>query len=277
MTVQVNAKYNQQPVLSYIYTYQNNTLMYGCYSTRLIVPSYTGPVFNVTRSIDNRSIDFYTDATQSYLTVGPNNTGTTYASWATGSSTIYLNTWYDQSGKANHCTQTNATFKPTIFLYSNKYVVYFNNSAAACYLSLNNPNSPYTILTNFNVVSNPTNYNSIICSTTISDYELRLSNSSVNGDNQGFLSSPRDWFPSQSGTKYNYVNGVSTTTITNGVSFNTLALSASIVNPYTLGLLGTDGIDKVARGLNGYMSEFIMYNTPLQPADLINYNNNKYL
>ena len=39
-----------------------------CYSVRLVVFTYTGPVFKLRRSSDNVLQDFYTDKTQSYLT-----------------------------------------------------------------------------------------------------------------------------------------------------------------------------------------------------------------
>jgi len=260
---------------SSIYYFQTASIMYGCYSTRLVVPSYTGPVFNVTRSIDNTSIDFYADATQSYLTVGLNNTGTTYASWATGSSTVYVNIWYDQSGKNNHCTQSIQANKPTIVFSSNKYLVYFNNPAAACYMNITTPNAPYTILSEFNNLTTNT-YNTIACLNTTGnpgnnngDFEVRFVNNTVVTSS----SNSNDWFYSQSGTKYNYVNGISTTSITIGPNYNTLGLSASIVSTKLLGVVGTDGYDPKGRGMNGYMTEFIMYNTPLQPIDLINYNN----
>jgi hypothetical protein len=284
VSIQLNAKYNQQSGLSNIYAYQNNALMYGCYSVRLVVPSYTGPVINVTRSSDKTTTDFYTDATQSYLTAGPNNTGTTFATWSSGSD-ISLNIWYDQSGKANHCTQKTQAFQPKVVLCSNIYVVWFNNpviTGGGCYVKTTNPILPYSILTQFNDISlnnsvNP--YNSIACNSTgaqsnITNYGIRM-NTVWNG------AGSNDWIYPQSGTRYAYVNGASATSITLGISFNTLAYSISVpgyysVNPSnsSINVIGTDGYDQKTRGMNGYMTEFIMYNSPLQPTDLVNYNTN---
>lgn len=254
----------------YPYYIQSPSIMNGCYSVRLVVPSYTGPVINVTRSSDSTSSMFYTDVTQSYLTTGPNNTGTTFASWSSAS-TVYLNTWYDQSGKLNHCTQTNAVNKPTIVVSNNKYVVYFNNTVTASYVNITTPNAPYTILTEFNAQTVIT-YNTIACGGIGIDYGIRLSptgssSGSTNGNGNG-----NDWYYTQSGEKYSYVNGVSTESITLGTNYNTMALSVTISSSTNIGVIGTDGNSQTTRGMNGYMTEFIMYNTPLQVLDLLNYN-----
>ena len=273
VAIQLNTKYNQQTPISYIYTYQNGSLMNGCYSVRLVVPSYTGPVINVTRSSDSTSAYFYTDATQSYLTSGPNNTGTTFASWSSGS-TISLNIWYDQSGKSNHCTQTVSVSKPTIVLCSNIYVVYFSNLlSTGTFMNIKDPNTPYSVISQFNNVELKSGIVNSIATATSGDFSIRLTNNSTVGANEN------DWIFIQGGTKYSYVNGVSTATIILGLSFNTLAYSNTIIGtstvlPFTLGRIGTDGYDPLSRGMNGYMTEFIMYNTPLQPTDLVNYNNN---
>ena len=272
VAITLNTKYNQQSPLSYTYTYQNGSLMNGCYSVRLVVPSYTGPVINVMRSSDNTSAYFYTDATQSYLTSGPNNTGTTFASWSSGSSFVYLNIWYDQSGKSNHCTQTVSVSKPTIVLCSNIYVVYFSNLlSTGTFMNIKDPNTPYTVISQFNNVTVKSVCNSIVTATS-GDFSIRLTNNSTVGANAN------DWVFIQGGTKYSYVNGVSTGTIILGLSFNTLAYSNTIIGtstvlPFTLARIGTDGYDPLVHGMNGYMTEFIMYNTPLQPTDLVNYNN----
>jgi hypothetical protein len=254
----------------YSYYIQSPSIMNGCYSVRLVVPTYTDPVINVTRSSDSTSSNFYTDATQSYLTTGPNNTGTTFASWSSGS-TVYLNTWYDQSGKLNHCTQTNAVNKPTIVVSNNKYVVYFNNTVTGSYVNITTPNAPYTILTEFNAQSVIT-YNTIACQGIGIDYGIRLSptgssSGSTNGNGNG-----NDWYYSQSGVKYSYVNDISTVSITLGTNYNTMALSVSISSSTNIGVIGTDGYSQTTRGMNGYMTEFIMYNSQLQPLDLVGYN-----
>jgi hypothetical protein len=254
----------------YSYYIQSPSIMNGCYSVRLVVPTYTDPVINVTRSSDSTSSNFYTDATQSYLTTGPNNTGTTFASWSSGS-TVYLNTWYDQSGKLNHCTQTNAVNKPTIVVSNNKYVVYFNNTVTGSYVNITTPNAPYTILTEFNAQSVIT-YNTIACQGIGIDYGIRLSptgssSGSTNGNGNG-----NDWYYSQSGVKYSYVNDISTVSITLGTNYNTMALSVSISSSTNIGVIGTDGNSQTTRGMNGYMTEFIMYNSQLQPLDLVGYN-----
>jgi hypothetical protein len=141
------------------------------------------------------SSDFYSDITQSYLSTGPSNTGTSFKNWSAGN--VYINKWYDQSGKLNDCSQNVLANQPTIQLYGNTYMAYFNNTTAASYLSINSPNTPYTVLSTFNNLTNTT-YNTIMCATPTTDYGLRFYNSSVNG---GALAA-NDWFVAQSGTKY---------------------------------------------------------------------------
>ena len=104
--------------------YLSTSALYYAFSLRLLIPTYTGPIIRIRRSNDDVVSDFYADSTQSWLTTGANNTGTTYATWI-GANTGYVVTWYDQSGKGNHATQSDTTLQPQIFVETGKYIIYF--------------------------------------------------------------------------------------------------------------------------------------------------------
>jgi len=270
VSITINSKYNQ--IIQYNYqTYQNNAMMNCCYSVRVIVPRYSGPVFNVTKSSDGTSSDFYTDSVQSYLTTGLNGSGTPFSTWSSGS-TVYLNTWYDQSGKANNATQPTQSNKPTIVNSNGKYVVYFDNTSTRSFVSISTAINPSSILTDVYFSVNR-GYSTIACNSINSDSGIRFGGGgSVNGDGNQY-----DWYNSSGLPKYAYVNGASSTTVPiSSSSYSTIAFSV-ISSAFTIQLIGTDGSTTPNRGMIGYMPEFIMYNIPLQPSDLVIYNNNRLL
>jgi hypothetical protein len=264
--------------------YIPNTLirpnMLACYSCRLVVPSATQPVFQLRRSNDNALQDFYTDWTQSFLTTGPNNTGTTFATWV-GGSTAFVRTWYDQTGNGRHATNTtNNTTQPFIEFRPNNentksmYVIRFSNPNATV---LSIPNTqPNTVFCHFwtnNYAGN--NFNTII--TTQYDYQLRFYNGTFGTGNDG------DWYFKGTGTKLAYVNGTASTNI----SYNTwLTLSAVVQTPTwatgqtggansSFNRIGTDGWSST-RSMNGYMSEMILHNTAnFSENDLMLYHGNR--
>jgi hypothetical protein len=242
------------------------------FSVRLLVSSYAGPILNLRRSSDNATADFYTDATQSYLSTGINNTGTSFSSWI-GAGTAYVTIWYDQSGKANHATQSSTTNQPTISLKTNnsvsKYVIYFNNSSTFQYVSLTTPQKPYTMFSQFN--NSNSNFGSIFCALAgASDNEQRFnSGTDINGYGNG-----NDWYYTCSGTKYSYNNGVSSSSVVLN-SWNSMALtSSSPVNGYSLRDIGTDGA-LVNRGMVGYMTEMLGHNTSMSTTDLTAFYTNR--
>jgi len=82
----------------------------GAYGLFRMSNTYTGPTIKFRRSSDNAVSDFYANASGS-LGTSINATGTTFSTWA-ASSTIYVDTWYDQSGNGFHCTQTTIGSQP---------------------------------------------------------------------------------------------------------------------------------------------------------------------
>lgn len=259
VTVRPSMIYNAVST-TYSTPYLNPPNMLYAFSVRIIVSTYGGPVFNLRRSSDNATADFYTTAIQSYLTT---ISGTSYATWI-GANTAYVVTWYDQSGKGNNCTQSNTAIQPTISLQSSKYVVTFNNTTGT-YFNLSSSSQPNTIFCQFYNTNNV--FASIICAN--SDFEQRFGGGNgitINGD-----SNTSDWYYSQGGTKFAYNNGVpSTTILLNG--WNSLALSTTSTSytfngsssPFTK--IGTDGYS-ASRGINGYMTEMIGHNTAMSTTD----------
>ncbi|WIA10844.1 hypothetical protein OEZ85_011010 [Tetradesmus obliquus] len=63
----------------------------ACFSTRVAVDAYTGPVFRVRRDTDNATQDFFTDDTQQFMTTAAGNAGTTFDAWV-GAAAAYVQT-----------------------------------------------------------------------------------------------------------------------------------------------------------------------------------------
>jgi hypothetical protein len=249
------------------YTWNSKYTMTFCYSMRLLIPDYTGPVVRVRRSTDNVTADFYTNSTQTYLTTGPSGTGTSYATWISGA-TGYVTIWYDQSGNQQNATNTsNNLTQPNIALVNSKYVLEFRN-ADITRLNVSNC-QPYTIFCHFY------NTNSLSCSiiTTQYDYQQRFW-----AGIHYIIGNSGDWYFSGTGTKYAYNNGSENIrTVLNGwnvfaCSIETPVWTTLQTSPGTgyFNRIGADGHSS-DRYLNGYMSEIICHNTALTRDDVQDY------
>ena len=232
-----------------------------CYSVRKVVSTYIGPVFQVRRSSDNLLQSFYSDNTQSYLTTGVNNTGTTFSNWI-GANTAYVYVWYDQSTNANNASNAvNGTTQPRISIQNSKYVIQFINTSSTV-LNITTAYSAYTIFCNF--YNTNSDFGTII--TTAGDFGLRLGAGAVNVNG---YSNNGDWFFTQGGTKVSYNNGVpSTTVLLNG--WNALTLSVGVASGSGFNRIGMDGYTNT-RAMSGYMSEMILHNKALVANDMVAY------
>ena len=251
-------------------TWYNSNMI--CYSMRLVIYSYTGPIINLTRSSDNTSSNFYTNRSQSYFTTGYNNTGMSYITWIGASTTVYVNIWYDQSGKGNHAIQNTAINRPRIITQNSKYVINFLNSGSDVnYLNLTTPIQPNTIFTHFYPKSQFVN--TIV--QTNADYSFRIyqTPTSVFSENSGDL-----YYTSSvnnGGTQVSYVNNVSSTTNITLDAWDVISLS--IQKPWWDNL----SFQKIAydinagRALNGYMTEIIFHNTTMTATDMQDYYTNR--
>lgn len=95
----------------------------GCFSTLLLNNDYTGFILKIRRT-DGTFMSFYSTA-NGVLT---NGSGTTIATFLSGS-TGYIDTWYDQSGKGNHATQTTTASQPIFDVTNNCLDFGYSNSS----------------------------------------------------------------------------------------------------------------------------------------------------
>ena len=79
----------------------------GVYTLYRANSTYTGATIKLRRSSDNIVSDFYADIYGNLSDAS----GTSFTSWI-GSSTAYVDTWYDQSGNNFHATQTTTANQP---------------------------------------------------------------------------------------------------------------------------------------------------------------------
>lgn len=84
------------------------TYLSSAYSTKLLTSTYTGPILKLRRSADNATLDFYADITGNLI-----SSGTEASVWYSGGN-AFVTTWYDQSGRGNHATQSNTALQPTL-------------------------------------------------------------------------------------------------------------------------------------------------------------------
>lgn len=127
-----NASVSTAAVYSSLTT--SSTNWNGCYSLKLLNGAYTGFIIKIRRASNNETMSFYSTTTGT-LTSGPDGTGTAIATFLSAT-TGYVDTWYDQSGKNNHATQTVLASQPLIDLTNNCINFGFTNNAS---LFLNMP------------------------------------------------------------------------------------------------------------------------------------------
>jgi len=246
-------------------------------STRLFVIGYTGPIFKLRRSTDNSMQDFYTDATQSYITTGANNTGTAYTDWI-GAGTAYITILYNQNGSSNHARNiVNDATQPLFTMKDNKYTIQFVNTSNT-FLTLDSAINPYTIFTQF--WNSNTTYGTIACHTNttqtgIVDFGMRFSpNTALSIDGSGNYG---DWYYNCNGTKLSYVNGVSANTLGSTSAWKTLCLSSTQpINTIGFKYIGRDGSTNI-RQINGYMTDFVFHNREMTASMIVDFYNNRLI
>lgn len=89
----------------------------SAYSVRLLrAARYNNALLRGRRSSDNAEVDIFVDSNYQ-LSLNSNITsrtsGTTLATWA-GANSVFVTTWYDQSGNNNNATQTSPANQPSI-------------------------------------------------------------------------------------------------------------------------------------------------------------------
>jgi len=270
LTSDANGYKTNSLIINYPSIFNSPLSIMCCYSVRKFISTYSGPVFKLRRSSDNVLQDFYTDKTQSYLTTGNNNTGTTFATWI-GANTAYIYTWYDQSINAKDAINTtNNTTQPILFKQTNNY--YTVNFITSSLTKLTNTLtiSPLSVFSHF--YNTNTNQAAIISNSTV-DFSVRFGNASgtrIDGD-----SNTNDWYYSGSVTKLAYNNGVSSTSVLlNGWNVLSESITNSLRPLSPFDIIGKDNLDNT-KGMNGYMTEVIMFSTPSIANDMTTYYNNR--
>lgn len=97
----------------------------GMFAVFRVSSTYTGPTMTLRRSSDSNIQDFYADVLGN-LGFSLNATGSTYASWASG--TIFVTKWWDQSGTGNHAIQSTTTLQPVFRFSNNSPMISFNTT-----------------------------------------------------------------------------------------------------------------------------------------------------
>lgn len=82
-------------------------------STRKGDKNWNSPIMNLRRSSDNAEKEFYFDSNSTISLSSEDGSGTSLGTWA-GSDTVYVQTWYDQSGNGRNMAQNNASTQPIL-------------------------------------------------------------------------------------------------------------------------------------------------------------------
>jgi hypothetical protein len=244
----------------YLFSYMNPSYMDACYSMRLVVPTYDGPVVKIEKN-DGTQQDIYTDATQSFLTLDPHNEGISMAEWL-GSGVGKVRVWYDQSGNENHAKCY--SYCPIIStLDSSKYVLRFQQYTDSG-LRIN-PVKPNAIFFQF---WHDNNDPAKIISTDVDPvvnqyYGVIIQNGNINGSKSQY-----DWYYVGKGNKDFTVNQDDSPEYDLG-QWNTVCLS--IDNPdYSAD--DKENLTLIGKDLSGHLSELILYNRPMDAEDIDDYN-----
>ena len=114
----------------------------GCFSLKLCISTYIGYILTIRRA-DNVYKSFYSNPNGDITTI-LGGSGTTITDFLLGT-TGYIETWYDQSGKGNHATQTNTNYQP-LFDVTNKCIDFGYSNYTYLYLKIPSGTVPVGIL-----------------------------------------------------------------------------------------------------------------------------------
>lgn len=238
------------------------TYIKGIYACKTIYSTYTGPLFAVRRSSDNATNSFYAD-TQGNLVDSNSQSFTTWA----GADTIYITTWYDQSGLNNHATQTNTATQP-ILTYSTKSI----NFRTSRFFNLPNGtvpsgNSSYTITCKHGSMDGANIFGSGTYNSTSAVLALERttfynnywwSNDFTFGTYAANNVVTIKYDNSNTG-RYGYVNGTAISNLIGGAARNSTTINNTIGSDLRNGTTGT--------AMNGDLYYIVFFSAPLADAD----------
>ena len=227
----------------------------------LLVASAT--ILTVRRASDNVTVNVIADSVGNYTV----SSGGTYATWI-GASTGYVTQWWDQSGSANHATQSTTASQP-IFDYTNKQI----NFRTSAWFSMPNGTIPtgntnYTFVLRHNTITTGQN-----CFIGAGGYGTVDAVNAVEINGGGYLNywwgddMGAGGYIAQAYVTFKYDNTVGRTSYRNGTqqaTNNSLAKNTTAVN-------NTIGADWRGGGagvfLNGELYYVQIYSTTLSDAD----------
>lgn len=242
--------------------YANPDLMDACYSTRLVVSSYRGPVVKVEKN-DGTQQDFYTDATQSFLSTSQ---GLSLVDWL-DSGVGKVRVWYDQSGNGNDALCYR--YCPIIStLDSSKYVVKFQQYTDSGF-QMEKPVKPNAIFFQFwHDNNNPAKIISTNVDPAVDQYYgVIIQNGDIYGNKSQY-----DWYYVGKGDKDFTINQDDSPEYDLS-EWNTVCLSISDPD-YASN--DKEDLSLIGKDLSGYLSELILYNQPMSQDDMDIYNKNMF-
>jgi hypothetical protein len=266
-----------------LYSGSGTTKSAGAYGTRVLYSGYTGPVMNIRNGTGNATLDFYADAAGNLGTAFLGK-GTSLATWLNGG-TAYVTIWYDQTGNANHATQTTTTLQP-VYNQTNKYVDFgatTTGGQAGAYFNLPPGtvpynNSSYTVVTKhgtLNTVGSSSGFSIGILGAGLGATNLQNNSFGISNGNRNYTNW---WYNNDANSAGVYVpnNVVTFTYLSNStgstraiflngttsavsITGNTLTQNISPASPHYLGTNQIDGVG-VSSALNGPL--YYMYIAP---------------
>jgi hypothetical protein len=240
----------------------------GIYSTTLVNKSYTGPLMNVRRSLDSATINVFGDNRENLRVA----TGVTLSNWMSGSATVEVLTWFDQSTRSNNATTTGTGRNPPRLIFdtveTERIVVSYpnTNATAAAYFGFSLPSvAVASAICSFRPESKTDQIQSLICTNTANE-GIRF----ISGSLQHF--DIRDFLRTSIANSFAIMNGVYDATtpyasITNGTWHNLCAVrgDASTLTMIHLGNCEpTFSSGTLMPGsFNGAMRSMILFNSNL--------------
>lgn len=240
----------------------------GIYSTSLVNKSYTGPLMNVRRSIDSATINVFGDNRENLRVA----TGVTLSNWMSGSATVEVLTWFDQSTRSNNAITTGSGRNPPRLIFdtveTERLVVSFPNTSAtaASYFGFSLPSvAVASAICSFRPESKPNQNQSLICTNT-GDQGIRF----ISGSLQHF--DINDFLRTSIANSFAIMNGVYDATtpyasITDGQWHNMCAVRGDATTLTMIHLGNCEPTSSsgtlMPRSFNGAMRSMFLFNSNL--------------
>jgi hypothetical protein len=245
--------------------------------------NWNSPIMNLRRSSDEFEKEFYFDSNNTISLSSEDGYGTSLSEWA-GSDSVYIQTWYDQSGNGRDFTQNSSTNQPmiinagTLITENGKTAVSFNKkflfgASAASYTDFSiygvtTSNDTKTLNNTWVSGGNSANgfflFNQLTSGYGLS--RLRVGSTNYDSNYNVDLSLNQGVFVAQSTSEqlqmfFNDDAGTTSTTYpTIGFAGTSILLGANSILPTSLYLIGT-------------IQEFVMFTTDVSSSRTVIQNN----